>query len=142
MLLRAQSATADPEAGFTAEREAAIQALGSQADVYARLVASLAPSIWELEDVKKGILCQLFGGCVKRFQGTGLGKGFRGDINVLLARSTFTGLAHWHQHAPAFTVPAPEHEAQSAARRQGGAVWDRVRACGAGWETLRRRRAG
>ncbi|CAN0487310.1 unnamed protein product, partial [Hapterophycus canaliculatus] len=27
-----------------------------------QLVAAIAPSIWELDDVKRGILCQLFGG--------------------------------------------------------------------------------
>ena len=30
--------------------------------VYDKLIQSFAPSIWELEDVKKGVLCQLFGG--------------------------------------------------------------------------------
>lgn len=27
-----------------------------------RLVASLAPNIWEMDDVKKGVLCLMFGG--------------------------------------------------------------------------------
>jgi DNA replication licensing factor MCM4 len=30
--------------------------------IYEKLTASLAPSIWELDNVKKGILCMLFGG--------------------------------------------------------------------------------
>ena len=42
-----------------------MQALGNDAAIYERLVASLAPSIWQMDDVKKGILCQLFGGCGK-----------------------------------------------------------------------------
>ena len=39
--------------------------LGRQADIYEKLTASLAPSIWQMDDVKKGILCQLFGATVK-----------------------------------------------------------------------------
>jgi len=34
------------------------------------LTASLAPSIWELEDVKKGILCMMFGGNSVRVKNT------------------------------------------------------------------------
>lgn len=29
---------------------------------YERLIAAFAPSIWQMDDVKRGILCQLFGG--------------------------------------------------------------------------------
>lgn len=41
------------------------QALAAEPDIYEKLVNSIAPSIWQLEDVKKGILCQLFGGSSK-----------------------------------------------------------------------------
>jgi DNA replication licensing factor MCM4 len=34
-------------------------------DLYDLLIDSLAPSIWENQDVKKGILTQLFGGVSK-----------------------------------------------------------------------------
>ena len=34
-------------------------------DIYDKLTVSIAPSIWELDDVKRGILCQLFGGTSK-----------------------------------------------------------------------------
>lgn len=34
----------------------------------------LAPSIYENEDIKKGILLQLFGGCRKDFSHSGRGK--------------------------------------------------------------------
>lgn len=37
----------------------------SEGNVYDRLVRSIAPSIWELDDVKKGVLCQLFGGTMQ-----------------------------------------------------------------------------
>lgn len=43
----------------------AMQELSKEPDIYDKLVASIAPSIWQLEDVKKGILCQLFGGSAK-----------------------------------------------------------------------------
>ncbi|CAA3010047.1 DNA replication licensing factor MCM4 [Olea europaea subsp. europaea] len=44
-------------------------------------VVSLAPNIWELDDVKKGLLCQLFGGNALKLPS---GASFRGDINILL----------------------------------------------------------
>ena len=48
-----------------------------------KLVDAFAPSIWENYDVKKGILCQLFGGVSKEFSQSGRGR-FRGEINILL----------------------------------------------------------
>lgn len=68
---------------FSPERLAEIQELGRSPDIYARLVSSLAPSIWELEDVKKGLLCQLFGATNKTFSDKAANK-VRGDINILL----------------------------------------------------------
>jgi len=47
------------------------------------LVSSVAPSIYENENVKKGILCQLFGGKTKDFSEAGRGR-FRSEINTLL----------------------------------------------------------
>ena len=41
------------------------QDLSADPNIYDRLAASIAPSIWQLEDVKRGILCQLFGGVSK-----------------------------------------------------------------------------
>ncbi len=38
------------------------KALARDPNVYTKLVEAVAPSIYELQDVKKGILCQLFGG--------------------------------------------------------------------------------
>jgi DNA replication licensing factor MCM4 len=46
-------------------REDELMRLGRSADIYERLTASLAPSIWQMDDVKKGILCQLFGAGIK-----------------------------------------------------------------------------
>lgn len=42
-----------------------LKILGDDPLIYEKLVSSLAPSIWEMEDVKKGVLCQLFGGTIK-----------------------------------------------------------------------------
>ena len=39
-----------------------LETLAKSPDIYDKLVKSLAPSIWELDDVKRGILCMLFGG--------------------------------------------------------------------------------
>jgi DNA replication licensing factor MCM4 len=56
------------DAHFTSTRVREFQEFCRQGDVYNRLINSFAPSIWELEDVKKGILCQLFGGTSRRQQ--------------------------------------------------------------------------
>lgn len=61
-------------------KEAEMRALGAEPDIYEKLTASLAPSIWQMEDVKKGVLCQLFGGTTKEFEGGRV----RGELNVLL----------------------------------------------------------
>ena len=48
-----------------------------------KVCRSIAPSIWEMDDVKKGVLCLLFGGTHKKFKKENEGR-FRGEINVLL----------------------------------------------------------
>ena len=69
-----------------AELEAKLIALSTRPDLYELLSRSLAPSIWGMDDVKKGILLQLFGGTNKSVArgGGGGGPRYRGDINVLL----------------------------------------------------------
>merc|ERR1712165_219638 len=57
--------------------------LSKKKDIYERLARAVAPSIYENEDVKKGILLQLFGGAKKDFSQTGRGN-FRSEINILL----------------------------------------------------------
>jgi DNA replication licensing factor MCM4 len=68
------------------ELEKRLQELSKRPDIYEMLARSLAPSIWEMDDVKKGILLQLFGGTNKSIArgGGGGGPRYRGDINVLL----------------------------------------------------------
>lgn len=87
----------------TAEEEAKIKATARRSDVYELLARSLAPSVYEMDDVKKGILLQLFGGTNKSFEKGGSPK-YRGDINVLLCGDPSTSksqlLKYVHKIAP------------------------------------------
>ncbi|KAB8346083.1 hypothetical protein FH972_023134 [Carpinus fangiana] len=87
----------------TAEEEMKIKATAARDDVYELLSRSLAPSIYEMDDVKKGILLQLFGGTNKTFEKGGNPK-YRGDINVLLCGDPSTSksqiLQYVHKIAP------------------------------------------
>jgi DNA replication licensing factor MCM4 len=85
------------------EEERKIRATAARPDVYELLSRSLAPSIFEMDDVKKGILLQLFGGTNKSFEKGGNPK-YRGDINVLLCGDPSTSksqlLKYVHRIAP------------------------------------------
>lgn len=87
----------------TAEEEEKIKQTAQREDIYELLARSLAPSIYEMDDVKKGILLQLFGGTNKTFHKGGNPK-YRGDINVLLCGDPSTSksqlLAYVHKIAP------------------------------------------
>jgi DNA replication licensing factor MCM4 len=76
----------DGEQSHKAEMERKLKELSERPDIYDLLSRSVAPSIWEMDDVKKGILLQLFGGTNKSVAkgGGGGGPRYRGDINVLL----------------------------------------------------------
>ncbi|EGR29325.1 hypothetical protein IMG5_158460 [Ichthyophthirius multifiliis] len=52
-------------------------------NIYEILTKSFAPKIWENTDVKKGLLCQLFGGAFKNKE-EGIKRRVRSEINVLL----------------------------------------------------------
>lgn len=56
-------------------------------DLYENLSKSIAPNVFGMSDVKKGLLLQLFGGRAKTLQrnASGSAVSFRGDINVFLA---------------------------------------------------------
>ena len=88
---------------FTEAEEEKIKQTARRSDVYELLSRSLAPSIYEMDDVKKGILLQLFGGTNKSFQKGGNPK-YRGDINVLLCGDPSTSksqlLQYVHKIAP------------------------------------------
>lgn len=85
------------------EDEAKIRETAARPDVYDLLSRSLAPSIYEMDDVKKGILLQLFGGTNKSFEKGGSPK-YRGDINILLCGDPSTSksqlLTYVHRIAP------------------------------------------
>ncbi|KMQ49279.1 Mini-chromosome maintenance, DNA-dependent ATPase [Trichophyton rubrum] len=85
------------------EEEEKIRQTAARPDVYELLARSLAPSIYEMEDVKKGILLQLFGGTNKTFEKGGNPR-YRGDINVLLCGDPSTSksqlLKYVHKIAP------------------------------------------
>lgn len=68
---------------FSPERIELLQILAQKPDIYDRLAHALAPSIYENEDVKKGILLQMFGGTKKTFTTSGRTH-FRAEINILL----------------------------------------------------------
>ncbi|KIJ37049.1 hypothetical protein M422DRAFT_178459 [Sphaerobolus stellatus SS14] len=102
--------TAEGEEGENMSKRAQLQAelrqLSTRPDIYDLLSRSLAPSIWEMEDVKKGILLQLFGGTNKSITkgGGGGGPRYRGDINVLMVGDPGTSksqiLMYVHKLAP------------------------------------------
>lgn len=85
------------------EEEQKIKETAARPDIYELLSRSLAPSIYEMDDVKKGILLQLFGGTNKSFEKGGSPK-YRGDINILLCGDPSTSksqiLSYVHRIAP------------------------------------------
>lgn len=83
------------------ETIARIKEISQRDDLYELLARSMAPSVYEMDDVKKGILLQLFGGTNKTFKKGGR---YRGDINVLLCGDPSTSksqlLQYVHKIAP------------------------------------------
>lgn len=83
---------------YKQELQEEIENLKHNKNVYNILVESLAPNIWENEDVKKGLLLQLFGGVNKDLSNKGQGK-FRGDINILLVGDPSTAKSQLLQYS-------------------------------------------
>eukprot|EP01104_Vermistella_antarctica_P009170 TRINITY_DN2337_c0_g3_i2.p1 TRINITY_DN2337_c0_g3~~TRINITY_DN2337_c0_g3_i2.p1 ORF type:complete len:477 (-),score=140.73 TRINITY_DN2337_c0_g3_i2:47-1477(-) len=85
------------------EKDEELRRLSESPDLYRRLASALAPSIWELDDIKKGVLCQMFGGTAKKFSQETTGK-IRAEINVLLIGDPGTSksqlLQYVHKIAP------------------------------------------
>lgn len=88
---------------FTEAEVTKFKEFAAQKNMMDILIDSLAPSIWECTDVKKGILTQLFGGVSKDLQQSGRGR-FRGEINILLCGDPSTAksqlLQYVHKIAP------------------------------------------
>lgn len=86
---------------LTPEQVEQVKQIAQRDDLYEMLARLLAPSIYEMDDVKKGILLQLFGGTNKTFRKGGR---YRGDINVLLCGDPSTSklqlLQYVHKIAP------------------------------------------
>lgn len=82
-------------------RENRVKEMSRTRDLYNKLAESVAPSIWEMDDVKKGVLLQLFGGLNKDMGSQGKS---RGEINVLLCGDPGTSksqlLSYVHRIAP------------------------------------------
>jgi DNA replication licensing factor MCM4 len=80
-----------------------MKGIAASEDVVELLVRSFAPSIVEMDDVKLGLLCQLFGGSNKNYADADMGK-FRGELNVLLIGDPGTSksqlLQYVHKVAP------------------------------------------
>jgi DNA replication licensing factor MCM4 len=85
------------------ERIEEMKGIAASEDVVSLLVRSFAPSIVEMDDVKLGLLCQLFGGSNKSYADADMGK-FRGELNVLLIGDPGTSksqlLQYVHKVAP------------------------------------------
>lgn len=65
---------------FTPEEESHFKMM-SQDGIYSKLARSMAPGVYGHEDVKKALVCMLFGG-TRRVRSDGIA--LRGDINILL----------------------------------------------------------
>ena len=99
----------DELAGDEDQKNAELRALALRPNLYNQLATALAPSVWELDDVKKGVLLQLFGATNKQLNDDEAGPGVaaskkRGEINVLLVGDPGTSksqlLKYVHKVAP------------------------------------------
>jgi len=91
-----------PALSASAEMEARLKELSRNPEIYDILSRSMAPSIYEMDDVKKGILLQLFGGTNKSIAkgGGGGGPRYRGDINILMVGDPGTSKSQILQVSP------------------------------------------
>ena len=87
----------DEVADLSDEVIARILEVSRREDLYSLLGKSFAPSIWEQDDIKKGLLCQLFGGVNKNFTESGRGR-FRGELNILLVGDPSTAKSQLLQY--------------------------------------------
>ena len=99
----------DELAGDEDAKNAELRALALRPNLYSQLATALAPSVWELDDVKKGVLLQLMGATNKQLNDDEAGPGVaaskkRGEINVLLVGDPGTSksqlLKYVHKVAP------------------------------------------
>lgn len=80
---RYRAVLGDKNTVFSDDEKRKFMEIANQDTVIEDLVHSFAPSIYGHEEIKKGILAQLFGGARKDFSESGRGR-FRSDINICL----------------------------------------------------------
>lgn len=82
---------------YSEKRKQKNEEYASDPKIIEKLIQSFAPSIWQMEEVKKGLLCMLFGGSIDP-------DGRRNDINILLVGDPATAksqlIQYTHKVAP------------------------------------------
>jgi len=84
----------NPDEGlFSEDRIQEFRVFSQRSDCMEQLIKGFAPSIYESEQVKFGLLTQLFGGVEKNMQRDSHSSTFskRGEINILLLGDPSTG---------------------------------------------------
>ena len=85
-----ETTASNDKAVFSEKEIREFKTFANDPNVLKNLLTLFAGSVWEMEDIKKGLLCQLFGGTPKEFDSSVRGK-FRHDLNVLLVGDPSTG---------------------------------------------------
>ncbi|KAJ1822720.1 MCM DNA helicase complex subunit mcm6 [Coemansia sp. RSA 2599] len=106
-----------------AEREELAAMSAGSDEIYARLVKSIAPTVFGHDEVKRGILLQLLGGVHKR---TAEGMRLRGDINVCIVGDPSTSKSQFLKYVAGFLPRAvfTSGKASSAAGLTASVVKD------------------
>ena len=84
---------------FTVEERDEIMRMRDQRDLYNRMVNSIAPTVYGHEEIKRGILLMLFGGCHKT---TPEGMRLRGDINICVVGDPSTAKSQFLKYVCSF----------------------------------------
>ncbi|KAH0478905.1 MAG: uncharacterized protein KVP18_002869 [Porospora cf. gigantea A] len=116
--------TSESLASWSYEEEEVFRKLASDPNIFDMLWRSVAPAIFGLDDVKKSIVCQLFGGTSKSSPQKAK---LRADINILLLGDPSTAKSHFLQfvHAVAPVCIYTSGKGSSAAGLTATIVKDR-----------------
>jgi hypothetical protein len=113
--------TCDSVSSLSEETVKMLEELSKKPDIYERLARAVAPSIYENEDVKKGILLQLFGGNRKYFSKTGRAN-FRSELNILLCGDPGTSKSQLLQYVYNLIPSSPANPLSVGPRGGPGSV--------------------